>query len=611
MCGIYGVVSEHAPHGPDPATLDRMAAALHHRGPDGHGRHCEEGAALGVTRLRVVDHDPRADQPFINPDRDVALAVNGEIYNAPELRRRYRRYPFRSRSDVECILPLYLDRGPEGLAELDGMFAVALWDRRDRSLVLARDRAGEKPLFYARLGHTLVFASELAALLAGESIPRRLDRRAAAGLVANGYVPEPRTMFAGVHQVPAGTIVSFGRAGERSHRYWRPESIAPTSRVDVPLLRRAIEAAVARQTAADVPVGVFTSGGVDSSVLAAIAARTLGNERITTFSVGFPERSYDERRYASLLAEALGVRLVTVEAGHAAMRDVLDDLLRLGDAIADPAAMPTALLARAAREHVTVVLSGEGGDELFGGYPTYLGHRLAHRYAALPGPVRRAVEGLAALVPSSPKRVSLEYLFKRFAAEAGQPWAQRHLAWFGSGLPQDVLRTPWPDGPDPPANGVDDVVAAAMRLDYSTALRDRFLVKVDRATMLASLEARAPYLDPHVTQTALSLPGCAHVRGLTTKRAFKEVARAWVPEFILRRRKRGLSVPVTSWLNGPLADETDRLLDRARLDRSGIVDGVVVARLLGEHRAGVANHGRGLWTLFVLERWMEIWEPEV
>lgn len=594
-----------------PEALSGMCAALRHRGPDGRGRWCSPSAALGATRLRVVDLDAKADQPFTDPAGNVTVVVNGEIYNAADLRRRYAGFPFRSRSDAECVLPLYLDGGPDALAALDGMFAVAVWDGRDGRLILARDRAGEKPLFYWRGGDELHFASEIGALLANAQITRRLDAEAIRQYVLRGYVPQPRTPFAEVFQVPAGCILSAQADGVTIRRYWRPETLPiRPGPPDIPHLRRVIATAVEKQLLSDVPIGVFTSGGLDSAILACLAARRLGHDRTHTFSIGFPERAYDERPFARRLAKAIGVRHTSIEADPEALLRALDDLVALGEPLGDPAAMPTVLLARAARKHVTVVLSGEGGDELFGGYPTYIGHHLAARYRALPRIVRAGIRAALSAVPSSTGRVPFEYLAKRFVAEAERPWQQRHRAWFGSGLPTSVCTFAALVCPDseqiPEISGIDDI-GRAMRLDYVTALRDRLLVKVDRATMLASLEARAPYLDEAVTRAALAIPGTVHVRGSATKRVLREVARPWVPSFILRRRKRGLSVPISRWINGGLAREVDRALDRERLDAQGICDGRVVTRLLAEHRARRANHSRGLWTIFVLQRWMEHW----
>jgi asparagine synthase (glutamine-hydrolysing) len=607
MCGIYGMVAAGgAPlHHPDHA--DVMARALAHRGPDGHARRAWHDALLGVTRLRVVDLDPRADQPFADPSGAVALACNGEVYNAAALRRRYADYPFRSQSDVEVILPLYLDRGPAGLADIDGMFAVAILDRRAGRLVLARDRAGEKPLFTARVGDEWWFASEIGALLGAPAVPRSLDAIALSAFLRHGYIREPATPFTQIQKVPASTVLTIVGNAVTAARYWDPVGDGPAEPAALDDLLRA---AVARQVRADVPLGVFSSGGLDSSLLAVLAAEVVGPARLRTFAVGFPDRPYDERRFAARLAATLGMPHTSVEVADDEVPAALDALAATGEPIGDPAAVPTLVLARAARPSVTVVLSGEGADELFGGYPTYVGHRLAPVWGRLPRSVRRAARTAINALPSSQGRVPLEFLLKRFAEAAELPTLDRHLRWFANGLPPHAV--PFADwsAPPPAAGGGADPVATALLLDYEGPLRERLLVKVDRATMRASLEARAPYLDPAVTRAALAA-GAAHVRGVRTKLLLREVARRRLPSFILRRRKRGLSVPLGRWLNGPLAGLADRLLRPGRLTQMGLMDAHTVRRLLGEHRANRANHGRALWTVLVVQHWMAHWNLEI
>jgi asparagine synthase (glutamine-hydrolysing) len=573
-----------------------------------------------VERLRIIDLDPRADQPFTSPDGRLWLACNGEIYNAPELRRRYRDYPFVSHSDVETLLPLYRDRGLAGLEEIDGMFGLALWDGFERRLILARDRAGEKPLFYARRGETVWFASEVQALLGVPGLSRDLDEVALAQFLALGYVLEPRTLFSTIHRVEAGTFLSFSAdGGEERRRYWDPVGIAGSangpetveeSASPASQLRSLLETAVAKQVVADVPVGVFTSGGLDSSILAALAARSLGADRVHTYSARFTARSYDESAWATEIARRLGTRHVEVPCDEpdllAAWTAVTDGL---AEPLADPATLPVYLLARAARAEVRVVLSGEGADELFGGYPTYLGHRLAPWFSRLPGPLRHGLKAGLARLPASGRKMPLEYLLKRFLAEAESPWAERHLRWFGTGLAagrEDWRRA----GLDVLLAEAGDDPAAALLLDYRTYLRDGLLVKVDRATMLNSVVARAPYLDRDVSAFALALPVSEKIRGLGGKRVLKRAALAWLPKAVVYRRKRGLSVPVAGWINGGLRPEVDRLLAPERLKRQGLLDAVRIGSLLAEHRAGRANHARPLWAALILGRFLERWMPE-
>ena len=603
MCGIYGIVSPTAPL-EHPEVIAAMSRTLRHRGPDGSAQFTSPAAIIGTERLRIIDLHERADQPFASPDDRVWLQCNGEIYNSAAIRARYPDFAYRSRSDVETILPLYLDRGTDGIAELDGMFALAIKDARDNSLVLARDRAGEKPLFYARVGGEVVFASELQCVLQHPAISREIDPAALGDYLRYGYVLEPRTMFKSIRRVPAGAWIRFAADREDVVHYWRPESFSIEPRephAAVLETRRLIENAVAKQVMSDVPVGVFISGGMDSSILAALASRAIGVDKVHTFSAQFTEASYDESADARRIAEQMRTRYVPVLCDEQTLREALNMVSRgVAEPIADPAILPTYLLARAARNHVKVILSGEGADELFGGYPTYIGHKVAPKYAALPSIVRRAIGAAVRRLPSSGKKVTLEFLLKRFISGAEKPWTERHLSWFGTSLPSAAGRG------EAAGSAPDDIVAAAMLLDYKTYLRDNLLVKVDRATMLSSVEARAPYLDRDVTRFALSLPSDLRVRRLTTKWVLKKAAEAWLPRDVIYRKKRGLSVPIASWINGGLRSEVDALLAPQRLEASGL-DPQIVGDLLREHRDGVANHAKPLWAVIMLQYWMNNW----
>jgi len=593
-----------------PDRTARMAALLAHRGPDGAATLTSPHAILGATRLRIRDPRPAADQPFQDPAGHVWLACNGEIYNAAALRSRYRDHAYRSRSDVEPLVPLYLDRGREGIVDLDAMFALVVWSAERRTLLLARDRAGEKPLFYLRAGDEVWFASEVQALLEAPALSRSLDPVALQDLAGLGYIRSPRTAFAAVRSVEPGTTLSFSPTGVCEWRYWNPTAVPIEAGRgdDEDQLDRLIRRAVSKQVGADVQVGAFTSGGVDSSLVAALAADALGPERLTTFTVGFPERSYDETPAAVLLARHLGCPHVTVCATDAALQEAFETLTsRVAEPVTDPAALPTALLARAARETVGVVLSGEGADELFGGYPTYIGHELFDVWRRAPRPVLRAISALLRFLPASGRKVPIGYLLRRFAAGARDDWLERHVAWFGTGLSAhlpdawlDDLRRLVPTAfPSP--------VAAAMRLDYRTYLSDGLLVKLDRTTMLASLEARAPFLDRDVTRYALALPTGSAVRGLATKRLLKRVASRRLPAAVVDRRKRGLSVPIGRWINDGFRAEANRLLAPRRLELLGVLPPGTIDQLLSEHRSGRVNHARALWPLIVFERWYQRW----
>lgn len=623
MCGIYGMVSLSGRELRYPELAPNMASLLAHRGPDSGAVLTRPHALVGARRLRIVDLHPRADQPFSDPGGCVWLTCNGEIYNAANLRKRFAAYPFRSHSDVEVMIPMYLERGVEAIPELAGMFAMAIMDQRSGTLCLARDPAGEKPLFYLEAGEEVWFASEIQALLQHPAVARRLSQHALEEFVTMGYVREPRTMFTEIRSVEPGTCLLFRPEGRESHRLRRP---AVSCRISDPVLAckeltRALERAAERQIVSHSPIGIFTSGGLDSSLLAALAARALPAGSVHTFTAQVAAESYDESGFGKYLATQLGTVHRTVPAGLSELSEALEAITHgVAEPISDPAVLPTWLLAREAKQTVNVVISGEGADELFGGYPTYLGHKLAPAFTRLPGLVKSSLRHAASHLPASQHKVPLSWLLSLFLTHTGRPWLERHQAWFGTGLDTTaLLGTSAPSSPPsplsaepaaPPLLEAEQVLSAAMYYDYHTYLRNQLLVKLDRSTMLFGLEARAPYLDPAVTECAFALDPRLKIRGLETKWILKQVARRFLPDRIRRRRKRGLSLPIGNWINHELCSEVDRLLDPARLRRQGRFSDVYVSQLLAAHRSRKANHGRALWTLIVLQRWLEHWVPE-
>ncbi len=603
MCGIFGAVSLTGRPLAHPECLARMAASLAHRGPDGERIVGHERARIGARRLAIMDLTT-GDQPFQSPDGAIWMVCNGEIYNAPALRAEFRAkgFPFRSTGDIETIVPLYGGFGADGVARLDGMFGLAIWDDRAGTLVLARDRAGEKPLFWTERDGEIRFASEIQALLAFPDQPRRVHRPAAELYTALGYVPAPHTMFAGIEKLRAGELLVAGAQGVTRRRYWDAAvAAAQPSRLTSPAaLRETLLAAVGRELMSDVPVGVFTSGGLDSSFLAAAAARTLPDERIHTYAARFVEPGYDESAFAEAVTHDIRTVHHVVTADDTSLSRALDVVTRhLAEPVGDPAILPTYLLAEAARADVKVVLSGEGADELFGGYPTYLGHKAATAYHRLPGVVRRGLRAVVERLPTSAGKVTLEFLLKQFVAGADLPWLERHIAWFGalgasSATVSELagLLTSFPH---------DDPLNRVLWLDFLTYLPDNLLVKVDRGTMLASIEARAPFLDREVMELALPAPSALKVRGFTTKAILKEAARGIVPDRVIDRKKRGLSVPVARWLVTALAPLAERCFTHPRLG------GERVPVLWAEHRAGRRNHARKLWPILMAELWGERW----
>jgi len=600
MCGIFGAIARRDAPLRHPESLARMGAALRHRGPDGECIVGHERARIGARRLAIMDLTT-GDQPFQSPDGKIWMVCNGEIYNAIELRREAAawRYPFRSKGDIETIVPFYERFGPDAVARLEGMFGLAVWDDARQRLVLARDRAGEKPLFWTDVAGELRFASEIQALLEFPDQPRRINRKALSLYRALGYVPAPHTMFTGIHKLPPASllIAEDGRIEIRS--YWSAATAASQpSRLSLratPELRDTLLRAVQRELMSDVPLGVFTSGGLDSSLLVAAAARAIPGERIHTYAVRFTEPGYDESAYAEAVTHDIATVHHVVTADDESLGRALDVVSRsLAEPLGDPAVLPTFLLAEAARENVKVILSGEGADELFGGYPTYLGHKFAERWQRVPGPFRSAVRWAVDRWPSSTGKVTLEYMLKQFFSATERPWLERHLTWLGAMAIEDGVIAELACKLD--RFPQDDPLNRVMWFDFLTYLPDDLLVKVDRATMLASVEARAPFLDREVMELVLPAPSRLKVRGFTTKAILKKAARGLVPDAVIDRQKRGLSVPVARWLNTGLAPLADRLLDTP---------------LLAEHRTGRRNHARRLWPQLMLALWAERWGMEI
>jgi len=624
MCGICGAVSRHGAGLRHPHAPAAMRETLVHRGPDGAGSVTFPAASLQIRRLAIVDL-ARGDQPFSSPDGRVAIVGNGEIYNSADLRRDPAAdgYPFASRSDIESVLPLYLRYGADAFAKLEGMFALAIYDARNGRLVLARDRSGEKPLFYADLGDELVFGSEPKAVLAYPGVSRDLDPAAVALYAALGYVPAPRTMHQAIRKLPPGHCLVADASGVTITAWWRADGVAtdPARPGGPDTVRAVLRDAVARELMADVPLGVFISGGIDSSFLLALAAPHFAEGGVFTYTAGFGDPGYDETGPAALLARRFRTTHRVVPCDPVSLRRALDALGETFDEpLGDPAVLPTWLLADAARADVKVILSGEGADELFGGYPTYVGHRLASRFGAFPAWLRGAVRRAVFALPVSHGKVTLEFLLKRFVTNAALAPLDRHLEWFGALGPaalDGALGTAAQAGL---AAAREDVAALGrtaltgrgtlegiLLLDFLSYLPDDLLTKVDRGTMLRSVEARAPFLDRAVMETALAIPADEKVRGLQTKVGLKAAARGYVPDEILARRKRGLSVPIASWINDGLRAEVDRALEPGRLAREGWLNPATAGRLLDEHRRGAANHARRLWPLITFQRWLEHW----
>jgi asparagine synthase (glutamine-hydrolysing) len=619
MCGICGLACLDGSGAQAHAeALDAMSRTLAHRGPDSAGAVIEGPVGLAARRLSIIDLE-HSDQPLGNEDGRVKVVQNGEILNYRELRLDLERagHRFSTEGDTEVLAHLYEEHGL-GFAELlRGMFAIAIWDARAERLVIARDRFGIKPVVYWPGQSILAFASDLRALRRAPGFHAEVDLDALDAYLAFNSVPAPMTILAGARKLPAGHLLIWERGGAPEVRgYARPRPAAESElrrEDDDELARELLDRlrdSVAAHLVADVPVGVLLSGGVDSGTLTALASEAAG-EPVRTFSIGFAESSFNELERARAVASRYG----TDHHELVLEPDAVELLPRLVSAFDEPfgdsSALPTYLVSELAASSVKVVLSGEGGDELFGGYYTYVADVLARR---LRGPARIAGP-LVERLPSSSRKLSLEFKAKRFVRGAGLPTLERHLAWKQLLSPEARVEILGPaDGRSDPFDlyrrryaetvGAESL-ARLQDVDLGIYLVDDLLVKTDRASMAHSLEARVPFLDPHVAELALALPRSARVRGLAKKRLLRRAVRPLLPRAVVDGSKQGFSAPVAAWLRGEMEGFAREVLSPANLRRHGYLSPEPVGDLLDRHVSGAEDHSREIWGLLAFTLWLD------
>ena len=627
MCGITGWANldSHAPP-PDGARdlLHAMCERMVHRGPDSEGLFATTGVALGMRRLAIIDL-VTGEQPAFSEDRSIAVVLNGEIYNYRELRSllEKRGHSFRSASDTEVLPHLYEEYGDAMVNELNGMFAFALWDGKRRRLLIARDRFGEKPLYWGVFDNTLLFASEPKVLLAHPAVKPSLNLQALRQYLSFDYVPAPLTIYQGINKLTAAHKLTLERGAIKVERYWKldykTKEPIPGEREAADHLRELMADAVRMRLVSDVPLGVLLSGGVDSSTIAALAVRA-SSEAVKTFSISFAEASFDESAYARGVAKFLGTDHHEERLSANLAANLVSEIGSwMDEPFSDPSLVPTYLLSRFTRKHVTVALGGDGGDELFAGYPMYAGHRWAEIYKHVPGVVRRGIiEPVVRSLPVKTKNLSFDYKALRFITGARYDTVARHHIWFGSFTPDQQQQLLTPDALAATNSEIyadareiaeecnnDDLVTRMQSVDTRLYLAEDILTKVDRASMAVSLEVRAPFLDPRVAEFAASLPCNYKLRRMKTKYILKKAVRDLLPGFVTRRGKKGFGVPVAEWLKFNLRPLARDLLSPERVRRAGVFNADYVARLQDEHERGVANHRKLLWTLLMFELWHE------
>lgn len=633
MCGIAGLIHPQAGAADAPSLAPELIRAmtrrLAHRGPDGEGFFEAAGVALGHRRLAVVDLKT-GDQPMSTDDGSVQVIFNGEIYNHRDVRAELERagHGFRTQSDTEVLVHGWRQWGASLVDRLEGQFAFAVWDADGRELWIIRDRMGQKPLFYARLPDgTFAFASEAKALVCHpDLIPAAVDDRALASYLTYEYFPGDLCAFAGVSKLPAGHSLRFqaGGVGELEiSPYW-----------DVPVGERDIswddalqgftelfDRAVERRLMADVPLGIFLSGGLDSSAVAASVVRCRPPESVDTFAIGFDDPSFDESSHARLVARHLGTRHHEQIFQAATLREVLPRVVEgLDEPFGDASLLPTFLLSEFTRRHVTVALGGDGGDELLLGYPTFQAERAARPFLALPGPLRRGLASAIRKMPVSTRNFSLDFVAKSFVRGVDHDAPIRHALWLGSVIPgsdddplhpdlrrpfgfDEVLgpvRSAWRQ-----ARSASDPLNALSYLYCKTYLAEDILHKVDRASMAVSLEARSPFLDRELVEFVARLPRRFKMRGMTSKLILKKAFANRLPASVPKRKKKGFGIPVARWFQGPLRPLLEEKLGRSRLASAGFLQPDVVERLVRQHVAGSHDHRKVLWTLLSFELWRD------
>ncbi len=623
MCGICGIIYDDPSRNVDRLVLARMNRTMTHRGPDDEGYFIGRGSSLAMRRLSIIDVEG-GHQPMSSEDGVVQAVVNGEIYNFRELRKELRSkgHVFQTRSDSEVLPHLYEELGADLPMKLNGMFGLAVWDERSRALLLARDRMGQKPLYWAHMGGALVFASELKALLQCPEVARKIDHSSVAKYLAYEYVPAPHTIFEGIQKLEPGHLLRYRDGRIIVRRYWDvplgDERIGLSEAEAIKEFMRLFDRSVRRRLISDVPLGVFLSGGIDSSSVVAVMSRHADPRDIKTFSIAFEEKSFDESSHARRVAEHFGTdhreQVVTP-------KDLVALLPRVSELIdepfADPSIIPTYALSRFTRQHVTVALGGDGGDELFAGYPTFQAERLSAWYQGLPRALKRyVIEPLCLRLPVSDENISFDFKVKQFLKGAEVRGITRHMVWMGAFSQAELgalLVDPPPadvfeDARRHASNARDASDGNAMLYAYKKLyLAEDILQKVDRASMGVSLEARAPFLDHELVEFVARLPYRMKLNGFTMKYLLKKGMEGLLPRGIAARPKKGFGIPVAKWIKGPLKRMTLDLLSEERLTRDGILRPQAVEALLDDHFAGRADNRKKLWTLIMFQKWHDRW----
>jgi len=613
MCGIAGFIGKG-----DERNLLSMIGAIEHRGPDDRGHFLRDGVGLAHARLSILDLSSAGHQPMWNDRKDVVVIFGGEIYNFQALKKEFnleKKYHFQSKTDTEVILHLYEELGEECFKELDGMFAIAIYDFKENKLLLARDRIGEKPLYWGIFGQTLIFGSELSALKIHPLVKYELNQKVLGQYLVREYVPTPHTIFEGIFKLEPGHYLVYEKDEVVKKSFWSiPTQVSKIGfKEAVDSLDKLLKKGVNERLVADVPVGIFLSGGIDSSTLAYYAQK-VSDQKIKTFSIGFDEESFDESIYANQVATFLSTDHYHKQISAKDSINALDRAISsMGEPLADPTIIPNLLLSEFTRSKVTVALGGDGGDELLAGYQTFQAEKVLSLYKILPSIVRNnLLDPLIKALPASDKNFGLSFKLQKFIEGANFPSLERHQRWLQAFSKEDLqdlltLKTyqsvAWID-PYTTCMGQENSLPQGILNSYIYSyLMDGVLSKTDRASMHYALEVRAPFLGKEIVEFLTILPYEYKIRGFTTKYILKELMKDKLPKNIVYRKKRGFAIPISEWLKKDLKPLLQETLSRDKLSKQGIFNSDYVEKIIEEHMAGTKNHRQRLWTLFIFQLW--------
>jgi len=617
MCGITGYFGQG-----NEEVLKKMTASLKHRGLDDQGFYIKDKIGLGHRRLSIIDLKT-GHQPITNEDKTVWLIFNGEIYNFLELKKdlESKGHQFQTQTDTEVVVHLYEEKGDSFLNELNGMFSLALWDEKKDKLFLARDRLGQKPLYYSLVNDTLIFGSELKSLFKHPLIKKEIDFDSLNKYLIYEYVPTPQTIIKRVKKLEPGHFLVYQNGNLKKDRYWDIQFNQVDQRDYLNRFENLLEDSVKKRLISDVPLGIFLSGGIDSSAISYFAQKN-SSQKIKTFSIGFTDKSFDESSYAAQVAKHLNTEHYHQECSPRDLLDLIDDVFQINDEpFSDASIIPTYLLSKFTRQNVTVVLSGDGGDELMAGYPTFQALKFAKIYRHFPGIFRELVLRTAGLLPASFNNFSLDFKLKKILSGYEYPLEIQNQLWLGSFAPVGSQKLLLKEV----ANQIDfgqsfSEISQFIKqtkdellenriiyLYLKQYLSDDILTKADKASMFASLEVRAPFLDYRLVEFINSLSYNLKLKGWTTKYALKELMKDKLPKNIINRPKKGFGVPIAKWINSELKDFTFDLLNERDIEKQGIFNYSEIKKILNEHMDKKVDHRKKIWTLLMFQGWYRRW----